>query len=88
VSARLLSCDVCRMLTIRDSGSYVMAYVLADQQDWLSPGSKEEPFEVVPSGAFGPLRTAVRQEPTTADFFMWEHFTTKFYFDNGDLKRI
>ena len=71
-----------------NSGSYVMAYVLADQQGWLSPGTKEEPFEVVPSGAFGPLRTAVRQEPTTADFFMWEHFTTKYYFDNGELKRI
>jgi hypothetical protein len=62
--------------------------VLADQQGWLSPGTKEEPFEVMPSGAFGPLRKAVRQEPTTADLFMWEHFTSKFYFDNGELKRI
>lgn len=68
------------------SGSYVMAYVLADQQNWLSKDSK--PFTMVPSGAFAALRTAVRQQPTTADFFMWEHFTTKAYWDNGELKRI
>lgn len=64
-----------------------MAYVLADQQGWLS-SSKQEPFSIVPSGAFAALRTAVRQEPTSADFFMWEHFTTKAYWDNGELKRI
>lgn len=65
-----------------------MAYVLADQQGWLSSSSKQEPFSIVPSGAFAALRTAVRQEPTSADFFMWEHFTTKAYWDNGELKRI
>ncbi|KAL1584202.1 hypothetical protein WHR41_07259 [Cladosporium halotolerans] len=68
------------------SGSYVMAYVLADQQKWLS--AKTEPFTIVPSGAFAALRQAVRSEPTKADFFMWEHFTTKAYWDNGELKRI
>jgi hypothetical protein len=75
-----------------NSGSYVMAYVLADQHNWLSSTSsdskKEEPFSIVPSGDFAALRRAVRQKPTTADFFMWEHFTTKAYWDNGELKRI
>jgi len=75
------------------SGSYVMAYVLADQHNWLSSPSgsdskKDEPFSVVPSGDFAALRRAVRQQPTTADFFMWEHFTTKAYWDNNELKRI
>ncbi|KAM0723463.1 hypothetical protein Q7P37_000449 [Cladosporium fusiforme] len=68
------------------SGSYVMAYVLADQQNWLSKDT--EPFSIVPSGAFAALRTAVRQQPTSADFFMWEHFTTKAYWDNNELKRV
>lgn len=69
-----------------------MAYVLADQQNWLSSTSdnskKEDPFSIVPSGDFAALRRAVRQQPTSADFFMWEHFTTKAYWDNGELKRI
>lgn len=63
-----------------------MAYVLADQQNWLAP--QTEPFSIVPSGAFAALRQAVRQQPTSADFFMWEHFTTKAYWDNGELKRV
>jgi hypothetical protein len=75
---------------LENSGSYVMAYVLADQHNWLASSSskKEEPFSIVPSGDFAALRKAVRQQPTTADFFMWEHFTTKAYWDNGELKRI
>ena len=28
------------------------------------------------------------QADPTAEFFMWEHFTTKAYWDNGELKRI
>ena len=53
------------------SGSYVMSYVLADEQGWLKPG--QEPFEVVPIGDFAALRRAVNENQ--ADFFMWEHFT-------------
>ncbi|KAK6437805.1 hypothetical protein LTR95_005993 [Oleoguttula sp. CCFEE 5521] len=67
------------------SGSYVMSYVLADQQGWLKPG--EKPFEVVPLGKFDALRKGVSGDKT-ADFFMWEHFTTKRYWDSGELKRI
>lgn len=44
------------------------------------------PFEPVVCGPFKPLRDAVNSG--TADFFMWEHFTTKRWFDNGELKRV
>lgn len=67
------------------SGSYVMSYVLADQHGWLS--ESKSPFEVVPLGDFAALRNGVN-EGDKADFFMWEHFTTKKYYDNGALKRI
>ncbi|KAK4897418.1 hypothetical protein LTR27_004938 [Elasticomyces elasticus] len=69
------------------SGSYVMSYVLADQQGWLKPG--EEPFGVEVIGDFAALRKSVRKEgekPST-EFFMWEHFTTKWAWDNGELKK-
>ncbi|EMC93823.1 hypothetical protein BAUCODRAFT_74706 [Baudoinia panamericana UAMH 10762] len=70
------------------SGSYVMSYVLADQHGWLQQG--QDPFGVEVIGDFAALRQSVRREgdkPAT-DFFMWEHFTTKHYWDNGELKRI
>lgn len=66
------------------SGSYVMGYVLADQQGWLE--NTREPFEVVPLNTFAKLREGVNDG--TADFFMWEHFTSKRYYDNGEIKRI
>lgn len=67
------------------SGSYVMSYVLADKHNWLTPG--RPPFEPIVLGDFASLRAGVNTEDA-ADFFMWEHFTTKKYYDNGDLKRI
>ncbi|KAK3640472.1 hypothetical protein LTR56_011810 [Elasticomyces elasticus] len=79
------------------SGSYVMSYVLADQQKWLKQG--EDPFGVEVIGDFAALRKSVRQEgekPST-EFFMWEHFvsrlltflqTTKHFWDNGELKKV
>lgn len=68
------------------SGSYVMGFVLADQQGWLNPNSSSPPFEVVPLNTFEKLREGVNN--STADFFMWEHFTSKRYYDNGSIKRI
>ncbi|KAL9103839.1 MAG: hypothetical protein Q9163_001159 [Psora crenata] len=75
------------------SGSYVMGYVLADMLGWLpSPpasanGEKDkEPFEVMPLQMFDQLRRGVNDR--TADFFMWEHFTSKKYFDNGEIRKI
>lgn len=61
-----------------------MGFVLADKQGWLSPG--EAPFENVPLQTFEKLRNGVND--STVDFFMWEHFTSKRYYDNGEIKRI
>lgn len=66
------------------SGSYVMSFVLADQQGWLQP--RESPFPVEVLNTFSNLRDGVNDR--TADFFMWEHFTSKRYYDNGAIKRI
>lgn len=70
-----------------------MGFVLADAHGWLSTpksGSSgtadSAPFDIIPLQTFAALRTAVSDR--TADFFMWEHFTTKRYYDNGVLKRI
>lgn len=62
-----------------------MSFVLADQRGWLRPGSS--PFEHVVLGDFKSLRAGVNHEDK-ADFFMWEHFTTKKFYDNGELERI
>jgi hypothetical protein len=71
------------------SGSYVMGFVLADQQGWLSSATSTEtkpPFENVPLETFEKLRNGVND--STADFFMWEHFTSKRYYDNGEIRRV
>ena len=62
-----------------------MAFILADSFGGAkSPG--ELPFTVVPLHTFQKLREAVNDG--TADFFMWEHFTSKRYFDNGEIVKI
>lgn len=68
------------------SGSYVMSFVLADQQGWLDPSSDSPPFPIEVLNTFSSLRDGVND--STADFFMWEHFTSKRYYDNGEIKRI
>ncbi|KAF2022922.1 hypothetical protein EK21DRAFT_81999 [Setomelanomma holmii] len=68
------------------SGSYVMSFVLADQQGWLDTSSDNPPFPVEALNTFSNLRDGVNNK--TADFFMWEHFTSKRYYDNGEIKRI
>ncbi|KAH7353123.1 ABC-type nitrate/sulfonate/bicarbonate transport systems periplasmic components-like protein-like protein [Pyrenochaeta sp. MPI-SDFR-AT-0127] len=68
------------------SGSYVMSFVLADQQGWLDTSSDKPPFAVEVLNTFANLRDGVNN--STADFFMWEHFTSKRYYDNGEIKRI
>lgn len=74
------------------SGSHVMASVLADQQGWRG----KDAFEVKVIGNFKALRDAVNaaakgsqaDEVKKADFFMWEHFTTKRFWDLGEVKRV
>ncbi|KAI4137737.1 MAG: hypothetical protein L6R39_007128 [Caloplaca ligustica] len=78
------------------SGSYVMGFVLADQQGWLqqSPSSSsfdggdsaQAPFDVKPLQNFENLRKAVNDG--TADFFMWEYFTSKRYYGASRLHPI
>lgn len=62
-----------------------MGFVLADQHDWLTPG--QQPFsDNVVLNNFENLRDAVNSGD--ADFFMWEHFTQKKYFDSGEIRRV
>ena len=74
------------------SGSHIMSYVLADQQGWLAAveastsGPRPSPFDFIPLQTFARLREGVNER--TVDFFMWEHFTSKRYHDNGSIKRI
>ncbi|KAF7720190.1 Nmt1/Thi5 family protein [Penicillium ucsense] len=80
------------------SGSHIMSFVLAQQQGWKPDG-----LTTVPLGPFGALRNGVtgqdeaksdQEANPTAEFFMWEHFTTKPFFHptsekpNPPLKKI
>ncbi|OJJ48504.1 hypothetical protein ASPZODRAFT_130558 [Penicilliopsis zonata CBS 506.65] len=72
------------------SGSHVMSFVLAQQQGW-APNS----LTPVICGPFGSLRTGVtgitdaaqpaQTSSPSAEFFMWEHFTTKPFFHPTDV---
>ncbi|EPS37763.1 hypothetical protein H072_8617 [Dactylellina haptotyla CBS 200.50] len=70
------------------SGSYIMSFVLAKQNGWIfrSAEGKKEPFEFVVLDNFKRLRDAVNSGD--ADAFMWEHFTSKKFYDSGEIKRI
>jgi hypothetical protein len=72
-----------------------MSYVLAESQGWLAPTdldsaavSSSPPFTPIPLQTFANLRTAVND--CRADFFMWEHFTSKRYYSQGpdQIKKI
>lgn len=64
------------------SGSFVMGAVLADAQGWAAP-----PYsDTVVLHTFEALRGAVNSG--AADFFMWEHFTSKRYYDSGEIRRV
>lgn len=76
------------------SGSYVMGYVLAEERNWLVPtagvGTSAEqasPYEdIVVLNTFENLRNVVRSRE--ADFFMWEYFTSKRYYDSGEIRKV
>lgn len=68
------------------SGSYVMAFVFADQSGWLSSTQGPEPFEFVKLDTFQGLRDGVNDGTVSA--FMWELFTTKKFYDSGNVKQI
>ena len=63
------------------SGSQLMAYVNAQNQAW-DPSKLE--FEII-----GDINGAVKAlKEGRADYFMWEHFTTKPLVDNGTFRRV
>ncbi len=63
------------------SGSHLMAYVNAQNNNWNTENLK---FEVVNN-----LSDAIENLTNgTADYFMWEHFTTKPLVDNGTFRRL
>jgi sulfonate transport system substrate-binding protein len=63
------------------SGSHLMAIVNANNQNW---NVKKLKFKVV-----GDLQGAIDALSNgEADYFMWEHFTTKPLVDNGTFRRI
>ena len=62
------------------SGSYVMSFVLGMQEKFDRPFQ----FEVLQN--FKNLRDSVNGR--TTDAFMWEYFTTKKYYDSGEIKKI
>ncbi len=63
------------------SGSHLMAYINAKNQGWDTTSLK---FDVVKNldGAIAALTNG------KADYFMWEHFTTKPLVDNGTFRHI
>ncbi|POR36763.1 Uncharacterized protein TPAR_03057 [Tolypocladium paradoxum] len=68
------------------SGSHVMGFVLADQHGWLSSSTQQPYADTVVLNTFEKLRGAVNSG--AADFFMWEHFTSKKHFDAGEIRRV
>lgn len=76
------------------SGSYVMGFVLADSRNWLLPTAAAAsgtlsavPYsDFVVLNTFENLRRAVNENE--ADFFMWEHFTSKRYYDSSEIRRV
>jgi len=63
-----------------DSGSHIMSFVLAQQQGWSADSLTPNvlgPFQALRNGVTGDEQPS--QTPT-AEFFMWEHFTTKPFF--------
>lgn len=64
-----------------------MGFVLAKQHGWLSQGSDKPPYaDFIVLNTFEKLRQAVNSGE--ADFFMWEHFTSKRYYDSGEIRRV
>jgi len=63
------------------SGSHLMAYVNAKNEGWATETLQ---FEVIDNleGAIKALTDGA------ADYFMWEHFTTKPLVDNGTFRRL
>ncbi|WP_299537064.1 substrate-binding domain-containing protein [Ulvibacterium sp.] len=63
------------------SGSHLMAFVNAQKEGWDT--------DALPFGVINNLEGAVEAlTQGQADYFMWEHFTTKPLVDNGTFRRL
>ena len=63
------------------SGSHLMAYINAQVQGW---DTTELQFEVI-NNLDGAVKALTEG---SADYFLWEHFTTKPLIDNGTFRRL
>lgn len=63
------------------SGSHLMAYVNAQNEAW---NTTDLQFEII-NNLDGAVEALTNAE---ADYFMWEHFTTKPLVDNGTFRRV
>ncbi|MFN2261320.1 MAG: substrate-binding domain-containing protein [Psychroflexus sp.] len=63
------------------SGSHLMTYVNADQNDWETENLKFETTQ----NLYGAVKALNNGD---ADYFMWEHFTTKPFVDEGVFRRL
>jgi hypothetical protein len=75
------------------SGSHIMAFVLAQQEGWTSTSEASHALDIIPLGPLADLIIGVSGNEggdNRADFFMWEHFTTKphFHAEDSPLKKI
>ncbi len=69
------------LISREGSGSHLMAYVLAQRQNWESDSLT---FKVV-GNLQGALEVMDSQHP---EMFLWEKFTTMPWVDSGEMKRI
>src|SRR5690554_1006573 len=65
------------------SGSHLMSYVLADQQEWRVDDG-DLTFEVVHN--IQGLREGIKEKKI--DAFLWENFMTKPHVDSGELRKV
>lgn len=68
------------------SGSYIMSFVLGLDRKFDAPFFSEHPAV----SNFKNLRDSVnlKEGVDPLDAFMWEHFTSKKYYDNKEIKRV
>ena len=73
--------EPCFLVSRMGSGSHLMSYVLAQKQGW-SPQNMS--FKIV-NNLDGAIET---MNPSSAELFLWEKYTTKPWVDAGIMKRI
>lgn len=73
--------DAVAAISRPNSGSDLMTKVLADQNGWDKRNIKTSVVGNLEGG-----RNALKEG--TADYFLWEKYTTKPYVDNGEFRRI